>query len=366
MDVILYTGFLPITHSIPFWPEPIKHGKDLVHSGHVTDVKEEFGLNNTKRISALCLSKLAKEKYAKAAKLEDVSSAKRLITSSIKIIEPFDLSVSDVKNLNCPLRNFLEYKNTNKVKLLAKDILKDIINDVVNNSMNEEIIACAEKLFRNSWKSNIYISLDLSKLDPILKQFYHSNVVLCEKEIIKFCLESTNQSSCDEWHSARSIRITASQKAHKVKVCSEKTLDILAEKFVKEDNVPIPVKKRKNKSISALEYGLQHEQEAINCYAKDQPLHMKIIQIGAFVMPGEPWMLVSADAISINTINGDIKVIEVKCPISCRSKVIYDSSANKCNVGYLKIVDGMIELQKKPSIFHAMPNFNVCNRYIFM
>ena len=55
MEVILYTGFAPITHCISFWPEPIKNGKNSAISGHIINVKEETVIGDAKLISATCI-----------------------------------------------------------------------------------------------------------------------------------------------------------------------------------------------------------------------------------------------------------------------------------------------------------------------
>ena len=62
------------------------------------------------------------------------------------------------------------------------------------------------------------------------------------------------------------------------------------------------------------------------------PKNTKVVQIGAFVMPAETWLLVSLDGLIVEN-DGKKKPLEIKFPYSCRSLPIFDSTKNNLDVG---------------------------------
>ena len=58
----------------------------------------------------------------------------------------------------------------------------------------------------------------------------------------------------------------------------------------------------------------------------------QISQIGAFVMPSQPWFCARPDALVI--VDG---CVTKKCPFSCSKKSVHDNITKQCNMQYLYI-----------------------------
>ena len=244
---------------------------------------------------------------------------------------------------NSPLKKYFEFKHANKNRLFVREILGDILNNVVTISLADEVKKIAQNLIKLSWNSTIFINIvDFTNVDRNVKNYYKKNIILKENQIIDLCYATKAQSDSDEWFRSRKVRITASSKAHKVKTCKKVTFESLADGFVKEDNILRSEREQKSKGITALDYGKKNEPKAIENFCK--LYNVKVYQIGAFVMPAEPWLLVSTDGIVEQ--NENYKLLEIKCPYSCKTKPVFDESQNKCNVGYLEVVDQKIQLKK--------------------
>lgn len=72
--------------------------------------------------------------------------------------------------------------------------------------------------------------------------------------------------------------------------------------------------------------------------------------IGLFVNPLQPWICASVDAIVID--ENDLKILEIKCPLSCSNKPISDATKNKFNVPYLYLDENnVIKLKASHSYY---------------
>jgi len=91
-------------------------------------------------------------------------------------------------------------------------------------------------------------------------------------------------------------------------------------------------------------YGKKYEEEAIESYSK--LFGATILKCGIVIHAQKPWLCASPDGI-VTENNQTLKVLEIKCPISCRSKLIVDHENRICNVSYLKFENNKIVL--KPS-----------------
>ncbi|KAL7292664.1 hypothetical protein TKK_0013790 [Trichogramma kaykai] len=404
MDIILRTGFASITHDLSFWPEAVKHGKNLAISGHINNVSEETTFNDCKVIRAFCIKtkkiretpynievwinnlrhltnakcnclagitsdckhiyatiyfinnhrslsktsfdqtwgkpsekKAAQEKYAQPMIVKDHYNEKRKLYLNSEII-PYSPSLSDVIHTDSALKRYLEYKSINKNNLFIKGLLYNLANSVVDNSHNEEVSNWVNYLLRSSWNSKIYY-VNLQELDVKFKNFYKDKIIVSDEDIIAICLNTQAQSKCTEWFSIRKLRISASSKAHRIKTCKKNAYELLANTFVKEDGIV------NSKKLPSLEYGLKNESIAINTFC-DQ-YNFKVIQIGAFIMPVQPWLVVSVDGLVLNKFSNKIEaVLEIKCPSTCKLKPIWDENTKKFNVGYLQVINNSVVLKE--------------------
>jgi len=70
------------------------------------------------------------------------------------------------------------------------------------------------------------------------------------------------------------------------------------------------------------------------------------IQCGLIIHAKYPWLCASPDSLVLSK-EGDIyKVLEIKCPISCKKKPIVNDETGVLNLSYLKYENGKIILKK--------------------
>jgi hypothetical protein len=101
---------------------------------------------------------------------------------------------------------------------------------------------------------------------------------------------------------------------------------------------------KKSASNANFKYGLQKEKYALLEYEK---LHnVKVQSIGFFVAPLQPWLGVSVDGVVINESGQITKLLEIKCPISCKNKPIVEERLKEANVKYLQVVGDELTLKK--------------------
>lgn len=196
---------------------------------------------------------------------------------------------------------------------------------------------CAEHFINASLRNVIYANeIPLMNEEPTL--YYKNNIVLDLPGITSLCMETRKQSespNSSKWFDARRVRISASSKAHSIKGLTKKTADTLASEFV------APKSAIKTKGT---DWGLRKEKIAL---AKYQEMNkVDVYRVGLFVSPSQPWLSASVDGVVVEDLY-ITKILEIKCPISCRTKPIYNPDADtKPNVGYLHLVNGNLELRK--------------------
>ena len=97
-----------------------------------------------------------------------------------------------------------------------------------------------------------------------------------------------------------------------------------------------------------LEYGSSNENKAIDNYKK--VFNVQVVKAGFFLHPLQPWLGSSVDGIVID--NRQVtRILQVKCPISCKAKPIFDPGKNTCNVGYLKLENKQVYLIESHQYF---------------
>ncbi|CAI6376340.1 unnamed protein product [Macrosiphum euphorbiae] len=140
---------------------------------------------------------------------------------------------------------------------------------------------------------------------------------------------STINQSNDLWKRERYFRLSASAKAHKIKTYrnwSDKGLLILCSTLLKENKLG------KQGKINVT-YGQQNEPIALEVFK--QMYNKDVLNCGLIVDVKRPWLCASPDGLILNESGTIEKVLEIKCPISCKKKPIVDSNKN-INVKYLE------------------------------
>lgn len=168
-------------------------------------------------------------------------------------------------------------------------------------------------------------------------EFYMNNLIVDCNQIIKINNQTIMQSESVQWKYIRQSRISASVKAHRIKICKDLSFNN-QEKLAKSLLIEKELGYRGKINVA---YGNKYESEAIECY--NTKFNNTIFKCGVIVHSQKPWLCASPDGIVIK--NGTLtKVLEVKCPISCQSKPICDPENQKSNVPYLKYRNDQVVL----------------------
>lgn len=300
---------------------------------HISALAEYINSENHKSKTSLeCVwskpnvSNAGKVKYCKGKKVEDLFPRKRLKVN----VTPLELNKNDLASISCPLMSSLKHELNSESHWICQSILNSTVdracNDSEKNNCKNGIIFCLEQqLMHPSYSNNINISKDIEKM-----------YTRSEAEIIQTCIDTLGQSNCRQWFIERRHRITASSHAHRVKT-RLKDIDSLAEDLLKEKTLKGVAKRN-------CEYGIQNEEIARDCYEKKY--NVTVLKCGSVIHRNQSWLLASPDGLVVN--NGSVvKVLEIKCPSSCKTKYIVDREGN-INVNYLKY-DEKKDVILKPS-----------------
>ncbi|XP_058467359.1 uncharacterized protein LOC131440258 [Malaya genurostris] len=292
-----------------------------------TSLEQEWGLPSARRLGNIL--------YAKPIPISTLFPRKKggFVDSPI-----IPLTEQKVKNLVGPLRdtiikNFEISKSVNNNSNSARR-MKRPDNDL------EGVKCCIWELINMFTEGNCYGKLNIDFPSPDLKQYYESSVVLRSDQIFELCVSTRTQADGNAtslWFAARKLRISASEKAHKIKVrTSRKPAHNLAKDLINSKTVDHP----------NLMYGSQNEKIALNLYRKQNNNYI-IFEIGVLVSEYEPWLCASLDGVVIGKESGLVeKVLEIKCPINCKDQSIFDERRMSFGVKYLDIVDNEIYLRK--------------------
>ncbi|KAL4111922.1 hypothetical protein QTP88_015789 [Uroleucon formosanum] len=218
----------------------------------------------------------------------------------------------------------IKYRKGKTIGNLFKNKRK-FINDVDTNAVSHDILV------------NKY---NILSLPCILSKMIEEEQRFNEFELMELFNKTKDQSENSLWHEVRNYRISASVKAHKIKTCKNLSVDYqnnLARSLLNEKVLGCQGKIN-------VAYGKKYEEEAVESYYK--LFDATILKCGIVIHAQKPWLCASLDGI-VTENNQNVKVLEIKCPISCKSKLIIDHENRICNVSYLKYENNKIVL--KPS-----------------
>ncbi|XP_063548933.1 uncharacterized protein LOC134756064 [Cydia strobilella] len=420
--LVTETGFRAITHEIIFQPETMNKGKNLVLAGHVVEVqdirqgdrsymikarvvrqasvtatayKTALILNTNRHVTSVTcdcvynksgkckhiaaliyyinheesstktsqeqrwgkpsVRQFTNEKYSKGRYFHEMYP-----TSKKHKCEAFQFGVSDFKE-DCALKRVLEAAAKNcaeDIEISVSKVVQNLVEQTDINIQREDCVTCLENfnIFRKEFE--VYKSDSSLVIEKTLKNFYETNVVLEDKDIFKLCSDTIEQSMCEEWYSARKLRISSSTNVHNIKVRKTKTVERLAQQIL----FPNPI------DCSATQYGKNNEKYALEEY---QILTTcRVIRLGVIVSKDQPWLCTSVDGVVV--CDECVRMlVEVKCPISCKNQPIVDFDIKKCNVQYLEFVNDEPEL-KRSKLYYTqiqvqmyVTGMTICDLFIY-
>ncbi|KAK0076972.1 hypothetical protein PV326_010386 [Microctonus aethiopoides] len=366
MDQFIRTGFERIRHNIAFQPQTEPKRKASVESGHVVNVEEIRKINQSlnsikasvirqisisldpyivklhidsnrvivnasctcvynrsekcKHISALIyfinqeesLSKtnkeqnwgkpsvkqLAKEKYSKGKFFLEM-------WKTPKIINKIPKSVSDkssVLEMEKPsaLKSIAVEMNKDKDHKFIKNLLSEMVQSIDSNFKFEDCRVCVDNLFLFAEEYPVYPKI--YNIEPNLQKFYLEEIYISKEQNIKLACDTLHQSNSKDWFLARRKRISAIR-----------------------------------------QYGIANEYNAKDEYEKRYKV--SVIQVGVIVCASQPWLCASLDGVVVR--DGAIeRILEIKCPDTCKNLPEIDEKTEKANVNYLELLNGCVYLKK--------------------
>lgn len=310
-----------------------KHVAALIHfiniekSESKTSFQQEWGKPSARQF--------AKEKYCKGKYICEIAPppTKNIITNPMKV---------NIQELQSPsaLRTILLESNKDENQRTVESVMLNLLNRVERKlKLDDEMDfyrSCLNSIFSFCNSNKIYKSN--YKLLPQIRIYYEKNIVLSEEEIIKLCINTIEQSSCQIWLDGRFPRISGSKKAYSIQSRSRKSEMALVNEMLNPKKI----------ETSATIYGIKNEEKARKEY--EQNYLVKVKKIGLVVSLQQPWLCVSPDGLVLRN-NQVIKLLEIKCPATCSKLSIIDEINQKSNVKYIKIVNGKAELTRSHQYF---------------
>jgi len=164
------------------------------------------------------------------------------------------------------------------------------------------------------FEENVDNSIQGYNLSEAEKSFYTENIILNKEQATKICNLTMAQSNTQLWYSSRAPRITASR-AHKIWRARNATNRL---KYFLESST-------KSDTLENFKYGHENEPKAIKKY--EEVTGNKVNKCGLVIKMGKSYLAASPDGLVLDE-DGEIIVLEVKCPISCKDAMIFTDYLN--------------------------------------
>ena len=104
----------------------------------------------------------------------------------------------------------------------------------------------------------------------------------------------------------------------------------------------------KHVSNNAIDYGKEMESVAREQYEREHDVSVE--RVGVIVCHKKPWLCASLDGV-VYIESHPNKIVEIKCPFSCKNLPIADNVLKKCNVRYLQLKNNNITLKSSAIIY---------------
>ena len=276
----------------------------------------------------------AKKKYSKGKYFCEMFPPKEELLN----VEPYGVDLAELEApsaLKTMLSAMAERRNSNNKE------------NHLDNGANS-VLTQAEQIQKKNFEKRLQLLMslwndDATQFTPQLVQkenqaFYEKCIVLNVQQILDLCYATMKQSDSSEWYRARRLRISASKNAHSIKSRKTKPIGKLIEEMLFSKHV----------SNNAIDYGKEMESVARQQYEREHGVSVE--RVGVIVCHKKPWLCASLDGI-VYIESHPNKIVEIKCPFSCKNLPIVDNVLKKCNVSYLQFENNNITLKSSAIIY---------------
>lgn len=305
-----------------------KHVAAVVHfvnaeeSFSKTSKAQEWGKPSTKEAG--------KRKYAKGRRVCDLIPQKK----PKSLHQPIQICAQNLPH--CSLAYILQHEEKTEVERTTAAVLNDLIT------------SCCDIVSKEEASMAITFILQSQKKQRIFQNIQYNNKNLAEDKVTEICLSTVDQSKCSRWFQERKMRISASAKAHRIKV-RRKEFEVLATQLLKD--TPL-----RGIALQNAEYGNQNEDVARQQYGK--LTGTKVLPCGLVIHQIQGWLCASPDGIVLE--NGNItRVLEIKCPSSCKNMDILNENG-KPNLKYLEVINNKLSLKRSHQYFTQVQVLMYC------
>ncbi|XP_037508731.2 uncharacterized protein LOC119385345 [Rhipicephalus sanguineus] len=363
--VVKRAGFKNVNSAGFFKPSNEEKGLKLCRSRHVFDVTEEITVGQS-ILKARCVrqANVNQEAYAVIIELD----ATRLITRAhcncrggveghckhAAAVVAFVNSEESVTKTSQP--NKWKSPSNKQLKLYTKGVpFKEMFQpktspavvasyipqDVVKMNSSQGLMLRAfldlkenakrleELLPKIACSSPCYYSLEC-KIEDVTDM---EHIMIDEDMCSAIANRTVQQSLCPEWHKLRRERLSASSKAHRIRV-RERDFEKLAHDLVHQ----------KHFYNEACRYGTAMEATARKDYEGETG--RTVTRIGLVVSKVQSWLCCSPDGLAQDD---DVILIEIKCPFRCRDKPIHENAT--LAVDYLHVVNEELQLKENHAYY---------------
>jgi len=309
-------------------------------------------------------SKMGEKMYKKGKQISELFPPKRLKLDIKSLTHDELIQHHNVLKIPCTLSLNLTQEKRTDIERTCQNVMNYIINDLEDHFLTEQNNTYLSEIIDKQTLSNTTNTYYIFPLNFKEHTIYHQEVNVNEEIIKQIFNQTLNQSNDKLWSHHRKIRISASLKAHKIKVSRNTSINgqtRLAMSLINENTIT-------GQGLSNVLYGSQTEKKAIEIFST--MFNLKVLKCGLVVHKDQPWLCASPDGLIIknNKINS---ALEIKCPISCKKKHIINPDTGESNLKYLKLQQGKIILNPRHMYYTQIQiilhctNLNTCNLFIF-
>lgn len=268
-------------------------------------------------------------------------------------IDSYSLDISELKESSA-LRTVMIEASKDKNLHSIRNLMSSILKQVEINLKKEDCKACLNNFFIYTEKYPVYKNAYM--LDKELREFYDKHIVMSKNAIVNLSCDTLEQSKCKKWFSARRLRISASKNVHSIKSRIKKSIESVVSDMLYPKKI----------EIASTQYGINNE-----CNAKEEYKKLcnnQIKHVGVIPSVHQPWLCASLDGVEDDCIT---KLVEFKCPSTCRTQPVVDFATKKCYVNYLQFRNGAVELKLSHSYYTQcqiqmyISGLNICDLFVY-
>lgn len=291
--------------------------------------------------------------------MSDLFTPPALDTETLKL-QPLELTTKNLPEslVETPLYTMSKFEEKNNIEIIAAESLVEITQMTDKLAIEEKARKAVLDILMLQYVNQIYTKENFITRD--LYTFYQEFVCCDVDAALKISIGTVHQSKSSEWFRERILRITASN-GHKLKGNRFNVEKVIA-------NMLNPARTE----TSAMAYGKKTEDSALKAYEKLVDPSYETIKVGLIISLQQPWLSCSPDAILVYGSNiWEKRLVEIKCPYSCRNIAVFDEKSRKPNVPYLKNDENGLQLKTTHSINVQVQlqmyvtNIAFCDLFIF-